>query len=33
MRIGLLSDTHDRVPAVWALLEQMVAGGASERTT
>lgn len=29
MRIGLLSDTHDRVPAVRALLEQMVAGGVS----
>ena len=24
MRIGLLSDTHDRVPAVRALLEQML---------
>jgi hypothetical protein len=29
MRIGLLSDTHDRVPAVRALLEQMIAGGVS----
>ena len=29
MRVGLLSDTHDRVPAVRALLEQMVAGGVS----
>ncbi len=29
MRIGLLSDTHDRVPAVRALLQQMVAGGVS----
>jgi len=29
MRIGLLSDTHDRVPAVRQLLEQMVAGGVS----
>jgi|APMI01.1.fsa_nt_gi hypothetical protein len=29
MRIGLLSDTHDRVPAVRALLEQMVEGGVS----
>lgn len=29
MRIGLLSDTHDRVPAVRALLEQMLAGGVS----
>jgi hypothetical protein len=27
MRIGLLSDTHDRVPAIRALLEQMIAGG------
>jgi len=29
MRIGLLSDTHDRVPAIRALLDQMVAGGVS----
>lgn len=29
MRIGILSDTHDRVPAVQALLEQMMAGGVS----
>jgi putative phosphoesterase len=29
MRIGLLSDTHDRLPAIRALLEQMVAGGVS----
>ena len=29
MRIGLLSDTHDRVPAVRELLEQMIAGGVS----
>ena len=29
MRIGLLSDTHDRVPAIRALLEQMIAGGVS----
>jgi putative phosphoesterase len=29
MRIGLLSDTHDRVPAVRALLHEMVAGGVS----
>lgn len=29
MRIGLLSDTHDRVPAVRALLQQMVDGGVS----
>lgn len=29
MRIGLLSDTHDRVPAVRELLKQMVAGGVS----
>ena len=29
MRIGLLSDTHDRVPAIRALLEQMLAGGVS----
>ena len=29
MRIGLLSDTHDRVPAIRALIEQMLAGGVS----
>jgi uncharacterized protein len=29
MRIGLLSDSHDRVPAIHALLEQMIAGGVS----
>ena len=29
MRIGLLSDTHDRLPAIRALLEQMVTGGVS----
>ena len=29
MRIGLLSDTHDRVPAIRELLEQMIAGGVS----
>jgi len=29
MRIGLFSDTHDRVPAIHALLEQMIAGGVS----
>ena len=29
MRIGLLSDTHDRVPAVRELLTQMIAGGVS----
>ena len=29
MRIGLISDTHDRVPAVRALVEQMMQGGAS----
>jgi putative phosphoesterase len=29
MRIGLLSDTHDRVPAIRELLQQMVAGGVS----
>ena len=29
MRIGLLSDSHDRVPAIRELLTQMVAGGAS----
>jgi putative phosphoesterase len=29
MRIGLLSDTHDRVPAVRELLDQMIAGGVS----
>jgi putative phosphoesterase len=29
MRIGLLSDTHDRVPAVRALLQEMLAGGVS----
>lgn len=29
MRIGLLSDTHDRVPAVRELLQQMIAGGVS----
>ncbi len=29
MRIGLMSDTHDRVPAVRELLSQMVAGGVS----
>ncbi|HKO17143.1 MAG TPA: metallophosphoesterase [Gemmatimonadaceae bacterium] len=28
MRIGLISDTHDRVPAVAALLSHIVAGGA-----
>ena len=27
MRVGLMSDTHDRVPAVAELLRQMVAGG------
>ncbi len=29
MRIGLLSDTHDRVPAIRELLQQMIAGGVS----
>ena len=29
MRIGLFSDTHDRVPAIHALLEQMMTGGVS----
>src|SRR5687767_14648711 len=29
MRIGLISDTHDRVPAIRALVEKMMAGGAS----
>ncbi len=29
MRIGLFSDTHDRVPAIQALLEQMMTGGVS----
>ena len=29
MRSGLLSDSHDRVPAIHALLEQMIAGGVS----
>lgn len=27
MRVGLIADTHDRVPAVAELLRQMVAGG------
>src|SRR5258708_5981836 len=27
MRVGLMSDTHDRVPAVAELLRQMIAGG------
>jgi putative phosphoesterase len=29
VRVGLLSDTHDRVPAVRELLTQMIAGGCS----
>ena len=29
MRIGLLSDTHDRIPAVRELVEQMLEGGVS----
>ena len=29
MRIGLLSDSHDRVPAIRTLLTQMLEGGAS----
>ena len=29
MRIGLISDTHDRVPAIRALVERMMEGGAS----
>ncbi len=29
MRIGLFSDTHDRVPAIHALLDQMMTGGVS----
>ncbi len=29
MRIGLLSDSHDRVPAIRELLSQMVSGGVS----
>jgi putative phosphoesterase len=29
MRIGLISDTHDRVPAVRALVEKMMEAGAS----
>ena len=28
MRVGLIADTHDRVPAVAELLRQMAAGGA-----
>ncbi|GAC1649726.1 MAG: metallophosphoesterase [Gemmatimonadaceae bacterium] len=27
MRIGLIADTHDRVPAIAALVDRMVAGG------
>jgi len=29
MRIGLLADTHDRVPAIAELVQRLVAGGAS----
>lgn len=29
MRVGVLADTHDRVPAVAELLRRLVAGGAS----
>ena len=29
MRVGLIADTHDRVPAVAELLRRMAAGGAS----
>jgi uncharacterized protein len=29
MRIGLMSDTHDRVPAIRTLLERMLEGGVS----
>ena len=29
MRVGILSDTHDRVPAIAELVQRLVAGGAS----
>lgn len=29
MRVGILSDTHDRVPAIAELVQRLIAGGAS----
>ena len=29
MRVGLMADTHDRVPAIAEIVQRMVAGGAS----
>ena len=29
MRVGILSDTHDRVPAIEELVQRLIAGGAS----
>lgn len=29
MRVGIIADTHDRVPAVAELVDRMIAGGAS----